>query len=179
MSSDDSGLAVLNTGTPKHYVKEGVLGCVLAWGGRVFTNRQSIEYDLTFLREHNYEYDCTLHGEQTIRSAAMALAKDSSEVDISRAAQRLNSPLLVFEALGGDNSNPQKDALDFSRSDLIVTSVFLNDGRLCYRFYEGAGKTHRCDELSKEMGSALQITDLAGNTLDQVGPYQIGCLYCI
>lgn len=177
MRSDTQGLAVLNTGTPKHFVKDGVLGCVLAWGGRVFTNRQCIEFDLEYLEKRNYAFDCTLHGNQTIRSGVLALTRDSSEVDIARAAQRLNSPLLVYDAPDANNSDSQQNVLDFKKTDLIVTAVYLYEGRPCYRFYEGAGKTHSVEALSKATGCALQIIDLAGNALGQVGPYQIGGLY--
>lgn len=178
--SDPSGLAILNTGTPKHFVREGVLGCVLAWGGREYSNRQghaADEYIQKICHDERYQYDLKLHGEQMIRSGAMALTSDSTETDIARAAQCLNSPLLVLDSDESPSPERRHVALDLGKTDLIVTAVFLQEGRLCQRFYEGAGRTHSIEGLSKAAGCGLRITDLAGNRLDRVQPYQIGCLY--
>lgn len=179
--SEMAGLAVLNTGTPKHFVSDGVLGCVYAWGGRTFTNRQDVEGHMNFLEVHNHEYDCTLKGEQIIHAGAMALAPDTSETEIARAAQCLNSPLLIFGAeaeLSGAVSRPGSSpgALDLSKTGLIITAVFSEGGRLVYRFYEGAGSTHAVADLCKALGCELLVTDLAGNRLAEVTPYRIGCL---
>ncbi len=75
----------MNTGPSKHFVKDGSLACVLAWGENVFTNRQDVGGHLRILEEHNFEYDAELKGEQTIRTGVMALSRDSSEAGITRA----------------------------------------------------------------------------------------------
>jgi hypothetical protein len=178
--SDTAGLSVLNTGTPKHFVQDGVLGCVLAWGGQEYSNRQgqaADEYIQKICHDERYQYDLKLHGEQTIRSGAMALAGDTTETDLARAAQCLNSPLLVLDAGESLPAEHQHVALDMGKSDLIVTAVFLQEGRLCHRFFEGAGKSHSIESLSAAAGCGLRVTDLKGQPLDQVQPYQIGCIY--
>lgn len=107
----------------------------------------------------------------------MALSRDSTETDIARAAQCLNAPLLVLASGDSPFTERRHVALDLGKMDLIVTAVFLQEGKLCYRFFEGAGRTHSIEGLSEAAGCGLRITDLTGNPLNQVKPYQIGCLF--
>lgn len=155
--SDPSGLALMNTGTPKHFVQEGVLGCVLAWGGKEYSNRQDVDAYIQLCQDERYQYDLKLYSKQTIRSGAMALASNSMETDIARAAQCLNSPLLVLASDDSLFSEQRHVALDLGKMDLIVTAIFLQEGKLCYRFFEGAGRTHSIKGLSEAAGCGSRM----------------------
>ena len=164
------GLAVFNTGTPKHYVEQGVIGCVLAWGGRTFTNRTNPNW------EERQVYDLTLRGTHMIRSGAMALAPGASEVILTRAAQSLNSPMLVDQVPGAEGGQPRVWTVDLGGTGLIGTALLSRDGRPVCRFFEPAGQPHPVQDIRAALGAEGQVTGLDGRILDRVDPYRIGYL---
>jgi len=164
------GLALFNTGTPKHFVEQGIIGNILAWGGRVFTNRTNTDWE----KCHNY--DLTLKGTHTIRSGAMVFAPGASEVQLTRAAQCLNSPMLVCASKGADGGKPQVWTLDLGGTGLIGTAILTMGGRPVCRFFEPAGKLHSAKDIQAAIGADVQVSDLTGRILDRVDPYRIGYL---
>ena len=166
----DGGLAVCNTGTPKHFVEQGVIGCVLAWGGRTFTNRTNTNW------EERQIYDLTLQGTHVIRSGAMAFAPGASEVMLTRAAQSLNSPMLVDSLAATGGGSPRVWTVDLGGTGLIGTAVLIRDGRPVCRFFEPAGSPHAVRDIRAAIGADVQVTDLDGRILDRVDPYRIGYL---
>jgi hypothetical protein len=165
------GLAVMNKGTPKHFVENGIIGCVWAWGGRTFSNRMH----LGWLK--NNKYDLSLKGVQTIVTGIMALNPEQSEADIAQAAQCLNTPMFTFEMKKHAESTPQKHFPDLSETGLIATAILTKDGQTECRYYEAEGKSHNVEKLSKDIGFNIHVTDLTGNAVDEITPYRIGYIY--
>lgn len=170
VQGENGKLVVMNTGTPKHFVEDGVIGCVLAWGGNVYSNRMHLDW---LDRNH---YDLSLKGTQTIRSGIMATKNETTEAEISRSAQCLNSPLLTFGITDAAENISNKWGLDFSNIGLVVTAVLEKDGRTVCRFFEAEGRSHSIQEICKSIGYKVNITDLIGENLQEITPYRIGYL---
>jgi hypothetical protein len=166
----EGGLALINTGMPKHYVEDGTIANVLAWGRKEYSNR------LQGSEEWVHAYDLSLSGVHYLRSAVVALATDHSEVDIARRAQCVNHPLLVFHASQTDVLPKPYWSLDLSRTNLLSSSLSLRDGRPVCRFWESGGGSQTVEELREALGMNVDVTDLAGEPLEVIGPYRIGYL---
>ncbi|NQU76217.1 MAG: hypothetical protein HQ546_07895 [Planctomycetes bacterium] len=160
-------LTVFNTGTPKHYVADGVLACVWAWGGRSFSNRMHADW------AKKDQYDLRLSGVHLIRSAVQAVA-DASDAQLARAAQSLNSPLIALGGPLGPQPAPIRQPLDLLETSLISTAVVRRGGVPALRFFESDGKTHSATQLSEALGQSVKITDLRGRPMDSISPYRIG-----
>ena len=165
------GLAVMNKGTPKHFVENGVIGCVWAWGGRTFSNRMH----LSWLKKN--KYDLSLKGVQTIVTGIMVLNPGLSEAYIAQAAQCLNTLMFTIGMVKHAESIPRKHVPDLSETGLIATAILTKDGQMACRYYEAEGKSHRVDKLSKNIGCNILVTDLMGNAVDEITPYRIGYIY--
>jgi hypothetical protein len=163
------GLAVINTGTPKHYVEDGTIASVLAWGGAKYTNRMHADFWLT--KDH---YDLSLHGRQDLHWAVHALPARHEEVDVARIAQRVNCPPLVFSAVSGTALPQPSWSLDLSQTSLVSSALFRNGSRPACRFYECGGAPQTVQQLKSALGLDVEVTDLAGVPLEVIGPYRIG-----
>jgi hypothetical protein len=170
VSGPSGRLALLNTGTPKHYVQDGVIACVWAWGGRSFSNRMHVDW------AKKDQYDLTLKGTQTIRIGVLGAEPEISEVDVARAAQYLNCPLAVFAGPLSPSHGSTLAPLDFSATSLVATAVTLRDGSPAYRFYEASGNSHTSTEICRLLSRQVRILDLKGQPMDVVSPYRIGYL---
>jgi hypothetical protein len=171
LSGMQGGLALLNTGTPKHYVADGAIVNVLAWGRQSYSNRMHVE---GWLKQN--QYDLSLKGIQEIHSAVCSVNPADSEVTIARNAQCLNTPMPVFGASSSSRLPLPGWSFDLSGTSLISSAIFLRDGRPVCRFYEAGGTTQSIDDLCHALGCEVKVTDLAGVQLDSVTPYRIGYL---
>jgi len=167
---------VINTRTVKHWVDNGTIGCVLAWGGR--QNSQT-GVDFSSRRDVNIyaqfgPFDLSLNGSHSINHGILPIVREMSEAQIAQTAQCVNSPFLVFPAQGGQEPIDQGNTLDFLGTGLVCTAVFREDGELVYRYFEGVGKTCRVDCMNKNFGRKLHVRDLPGDDIDEVTPYRIG-----
>ncbi len=166
----EGGLALINTGMPKHYVEDGTIANVLAWGRKEYSNR------LQGSEEWVHAYDLSLSGAHYLRSAAVAMAAGHSEVHIARRAQCVNHPVLVFGAARASEPPIARWSLDLSRTSLISSALFLRDDRPVCRFWESGGGSQGVEELSEALGMKVDVTDLAGEPLEVIAPYRIGHL---
>lgn len=160
------GLALLNTGTPKHYLEAGTLANVLAWGGEQFSNRMHNTWTA------NPPGILALDGMHQLRHAVLALEGGCSEVAITRCTQCVNTPLLcVSTAL----PTPRWQ-FDLSTTSLISTALILRNHRLTCRFYEAAGCVQTLENLRQAVKAEIEVTDLTGAPLASIEPYRIGYL---
>jgi hypothetical protein len=118
------GLVYVNWGTVKHWVRNGVIANVLAWGGNTFDNR--IDFDFWVSKQ---QYDLKLYGKQTIKYALIPLAEFDGN-RIVRAVEDLTTP--VFVTKGGG----EKSFYEIRNQDLAVTAVFEKQGKLWARGYD-------------------------------------------
>ena len=142
VSGPQGGLALYNTGTPKHYVEAGTIVNVLAWGGESFSNRMHVQGWL-----QNTQYDLSLRGLQQIRAAVQAVENKHSEVALARNAQRVNTPLLAFAASHTSALPAPHWSLDLAQTSLVSSALFLRSDRPACRFYEAGGTTQTSDEI--------------------------------
>jgi hypothetical protein len=115
------GLAYVNWGTVKHWVKEGVIANVLAWGGNVFDNRM----DFDFWTSHQ-QYDLRLYGKQKIKYALIPYSEfDGNRV--VRDVSDLTTPVFVTKGSG------EKSFYELKNRDLAVTAVYEKEGKVWAR----------------------------------------------
>jgi len=167
---NNGGLALFNTGTPKHYVKDGIIANVLAWGRESYTNRMHISW------LQQTQYDLSLKGCQQIHSAVQALGAKHSEVNLARYAQCINSPLTAFFAAQRTTPPLPRWSLDLSPTSLLSSAFFLRGDRPVCRFYEAGGISQSVNDLRRTLGAEVAVTDLQGNPLEVITPYRIGYL---
>ena len=118
------GLVYINRGTVKHWVRDGLIANVIAWGGKTFDNR--IHFDF-WTRESRY--DLCLYGKQKIEYYLIAYG----QFDGNRIVQDVNniiSPVFVTEGRG------QKSFYEVADKDIAVTAVFEKDGQIWVRGYK-------------------------------------------
>ena len=117
------GLAYVNRGTVKHWVKDGVIANVIAWGGNRFNNRTHWGWtDRT-------QYDIRLYGKQKIEYFLIPCGKfDANE--IVRQVDALTWPVLVTSGKG------EKSLYRLDSEDLVTTSVFQKDDEVWARGYK-------------------------------------------
>ncbi len=117
------GLVYIHRGTVKHWVNDGTIANVLAWGDNQFTNRLHwdwIEYS---------EYDIRLYGNQKIEYYLLPLG----EFDGNRITQMVDdivSPVFVTQGEGERSFYSQNEA------DTQVTGIYLDDGEVWVRGYQ-------------------------------------------
>jgi hypothetical protein len=117
------GLVYVHRGTVKHWVKDGTIANVLAWGDNQFTNRLHwdwIEYT---------EYDIRLYGKQKIEYYIIPLDEfDGNE--ITHIVDDIISPVFITSGNGEKSFYSQED---YSMS---ITSVYVKDGKVWMRGYQ-------------------------------------------
>jgi hypothetical protein len=119
------GLTYVNRGTPKHWVRNGVLANTLAWGGKKWTNR--IHYDWWMRLCPNY--DLRLYGRQKIEYFLIpAGAFDGAAA--TRAVEALTAPVFIAPGTGERSLCRLKD------DSLAVTSLFEKEGQVWARGYQ-------------------------------------------
>jgi hypothetical protein len=114
------GLAYVNRGTLKHWVRDGVVANVLAWGGNSIGNRDELFWDES-------KYDIRLYGKQTIEYSLIPYDRfDGNEIvhDVTN----WTSPVLISKGQG-EKSFYQVDA------GYAVTATYEKNGRIWARGY--------------------------------------------
>ncbi|UCC23161.1 MAG: hypothetical protein JSW23_03660 [Planctomycetota bacterium] len=117
------GLVYVNRGTVKHWVQDGVVANVVAWGGNHFSNRLHWEW------LESPQYDIRLYGKQRIEYFIIPCG-DFNGTSVVQAVGDLISPVFVCEGKGDKSFYRVKD------KDLAVTSVYEKDGQVWARGYK-------------------------------------------
>jgi len=132
------GLVYVNWGTVKHWVRNGVIANVLAWGGNTYDNRLDFDYWVT-----QQQYDLKLYGKQTIKYALIPLGKFDGN-RIVREVNDLAAPVFINGGSGG------RSFYEVKNKDLAVTAVYAKDGKVWARGYSlptGKKAGHRDFEI--------------------------------
>jgi len=117
------GLVYVNRGTPKHWVRDGVLANTVAWGGRAFSNRMHKDW----LRHR--QYDLRLFGKQKIEYFLIP-AGAFDAVKVVRAVDDLIAPVWMGPG------NGTKSFYSFKDESLTLTSLYEKDGEVWARGYK-------------------------------------------
>ena len=117
------GLVYVNRGTVKHWVRNGVMANILAWGGNIFGNR--LHFDFWASKR---EFDLRIHQPQSLEYFIVPFEQFDGR-KVVRQVSDLTTP--VFVAPGkGSRSVYKSDDKAFA-----VTSVFRSEGEIRARGY--------------------------------------------
>ncbi len=117
------GLVYVNRGTVKHWVEDGVMANVVAWGGNHFSNR--LHWELL----ESPQYDIRLYGKQKIKYFVIPCGKFDGSTIVQKVAD-LTSPVFVCNGKG------HKSFYKVKEKDLAVTSVYEKDEQVWMRGYK-------------------------------------------
>jgi hypothetical protein len=117
------GLTYINRGTVKHWVRNGVIANVLAWGSNHFDNR--MHYDGWTERQ---EYDLRLYGNQKVEYWLVPY-DNFDGVRVVQDAIALASPVFALSGAG------EKSYYEIRQEDLASTAIFHEDGEVRARGY--------------------------------------------
>jgi len=136
----NGGLVYVNRGNCKHWVKDGVIGNVIAWGakgawggkGKCFGNRQSgFNFILRGSKEGEEErlFDLRLYGKQTIEYFLIPQGQfDGNE--IVKKVRDLTFPVFITKG------NGEKSFYRQTQKNLNVTSLYKNNNEIWVRGYK-------------------------------------------
>lgn len=118
------GLAYVNRGTVKHWIKDGVIANVLAWGGTRFDNRMHFEFWTS-----KTQYDLRLYGKQKIEYYLLPYGKFDGNA-IVREVDDLTAPVFIAPGAGHGSFYRVSD------KNLFVTAVYERKGEAWVRGYQ-------------------------------------------
>jgi len=118
------GLTYVNRGTVKHWVRDGVIANVIAWGSMTFDNRihfdfwtKEDKYDIRLYGKHKIEYSLIPHGvfngDQTVHDVNDIIA-----------------PVWIVHGKGEKSFYGVKD------KDLALTAIYVKDNQIWARGYK-------------------------------------------
>lgn len=117
------GLVYVNCGTIKHWVHDGVIANVLAWGSTHFSNR--LHWDWL---EYN-QYDIRLYGKQKIEYYLMPYKRFDGKRIVQDVAA-ITAPVYLAEGQG------EHSYYNLKKEDLAVTGIYHKDGTVWLRGYQ-------------------------------------------
>lgn len=118
-----NGLVYINRGTVKHWVENGLMGNVVAWGSNHFTNRVDWNWN------SNPQYDIRLYGKQKIDYFLIPYDRFDAEKIISD-VEDIIAPVFITNGKG------EKSFYHIDNKDLAPTSFYLKDGKIWVRGYK-------------------------------------------
>jgi hypothetical protein len=171
ISDGDKGLAYFHQGTPKHWVKGGVLFNLLGWGEETdaIGNRLG-------LGRWPKSFDQRLNGRHRLRAAVYPHAGDWRTADVMSMARSFGHPPLAFLKSGGEGALPASlDLLELPGPHVQATAVKVEDGEVMCRVYSsGERPAEVVPQLNRlEFAGLFSLVD---EPLQQVGSYQIAKL---
>ncbi len=121
------GLTYVNRGTPKHWVRNGVIANTIAWGGRHFSNRVQWEWTQAAAK-----YDLRLYGKQKVEYFLIPSGHYDA-ARIVRDVESLIAPVFVSRGKG------RKSFYEVKAPSLTVTSLFEKEDEVWARGYKLPG----------------------------------------
>ena len=118
------GLVYVNRGTVKHWIENGVMANVVAWGSNHFTNR--VDWDGWLIRP---QYDLRLYGKQKIEYYLIPYDGFDATKIISD-VEDIITPVFIYPGKG------EKSFYQVENKDLHPTAIYLKDGKIWVRGYK-------------------------------------------
>jgi len=118
------GLVYINTGTTRHWVKDGVIANVAAWGSNHFTNRH--HWGAWISRP---QYDIRLYGNQKITYYLIPFG-DFDGNKITTAVKKIVAPTFKYPGRG------EKSFYKVEDENLAITSIYEKDEKIWKRGYK-------------------------------------------
>jgi hypothetical protein len=164
----EKGLAYLHQGTPKHWVTEGKLANLFAWGEdtAAFNNR-------LFPSNSTKRHDQRLRGTQTIHCALYPHTGDWRTADVIGVARSYGTPPVAYLADGSGGELPTGlEILTLAPNGLAATAVRVRGSEVLCRLYSTAEDA----TVVGARASCLRpvgARSLGGEAITSVRPYQI------
>jgi hypothetical protein len=163
-------LAYFHQGTPKHWVADGVLNNLLAWGEHTdaIGNRNDLSrWPKTF--------DQRLRGRHTLVTAVYPYAGAARPAELISLARSFNQPLVAVVARGEGGRLPtQQKVLVLADQAVAATAVMVQGNQLACRLYSTGEATPVTVAPVGLRPTGLWSLD--GAALPALGPFQIGTL---
>ncbi len=167
ISTDKCGLSYINKGTPKHWIRNGVMINVIAWGGNKFTNRQHLGWS------KRTQYDLKLYGSYSISYSLYPHKNGWRKARVANVTQDLSFPLLAYQESNHKGILEKKTSFFRLFPDtLVMTSIQSSKDRVNCRVYNIGEKTSPRVEGAK----LIRISDLSGKQIDGIERFQIANL---
>ncbi|MBA7520246.1 hypothetical protein ES705_12339 [subsurface metagenome] len=118
-----NGLVYVNRGTIKHFVEDGVVGNVVAWGNDRFTNR--VHWDWI----SRPPYDIRLYGKQKIEYYLIPFDEFDAS-NIIHTVENIITPVHMIQGSG------EKSFYQIDNKDYVFTAIYSKDNRVWVRGYK-------------------------------------------
>jgi len=136
ISDGEHGLAFFHRGTPNHWVTDGALVNLIAWG----EDTDAIHNGLGRYQWPK-AFDQRLHGRHTIHQAVLPHTGDWRSADLPRAARDVHTALPAFlETPHLGDLPPSLTVLALTDAELAATAVQAVDDRVICRVYAAYGR---------------------------------------
>lgn len=122
------GLVYVNRGTVKHWVKDGVIANVMAWGGNLYDNRMHYPRIWKGLSK----FDIALSGNQTIRYDIIPFGTFDGR-RITQEVDNLVSPVFVVKGKGDESFHNKR------YDGTTVTSIYRHENGMMARGFKHPG----------------------------------------
>ena len=169
ISDGRRGLAYLHQGTPKHWVTEGMLVNLFAWGEdtAAFNNRM-------FQVNSSKRHDQRLQGIQAIRCALYPHAGDWRTADVMGVARSYGTPPVAYLAgVHGGELPSSKEILGLAPHVIAATAVRVQGSGVLCRLFSAAEEPVVVDASTCCLRS-VGLRSLDGGNLASLRPFQIG-----
>jgi hypothetical protein len=165
------GLAYFHQGTIKHWVKDGILVNLFAWG-------EETEAIGSRLWRHNWRktFDQRLRGKHEIRCALFPHAGDWRRADVTGAARSYGAPPQVYLAERHGGELPASlGVVSLTDAAINSTAVKVDGEDIICRVY---GVAERACPVNAELHNLQpgDLRSLSGESLTHLRPFQIGTL---
>jgi hypothetical protein len=169
VSDSEKGLAYFHQGTPRHWVTEGVLVNLFAWG-------EDTAAIGSRLWQHNWPkaFDQRLRGSHTIRCALYPHIGDWQTSDVIGVARSYGAPPMAYSAEVHPGELPDSmGVLNFLSSSIAATAVKVEGSQIVCRLYSAGEEASSVDADVRGMRS-LRLRSLCGEEVDHIAPFEIG-----
>jgi alpha-mannosidase len=169
LSDGEAGLAFFHQGTPTHWVTEGTLFNLIAWG----EDTDAIHNGLgryQWLKS----FDQRLDGRHIIHQAVYPHAGDWRAADIPRAAREFGFPPVATLAKAHPGSLPPSlTVIQLTDPLMEATSVRTIEGQVACRVYAAYGREASAQAVTQGVQPA-ELRLISGDRISTLHPYQIG-----
>ncbi|MBN1918499.1 MAG: hypothetical protein JW889_11370 [Verrucomicrobia bacterium] len=172
ISSQQAGVTYLQSGMLKHWVSDGTLCNLLAWGTR--TNHWNSR--CYGAMEYAKQFDLTLNGAHIYRWAVMPHAGLSSAAGAPDIARRFAEPLTGTITSVGAEAVQHPDILRIAPDNLEPVTIESQAGKLRCLVFERAGRRANPAAFLHGKRTKCRATTLDGVPRKTFAPFQIGWL---
>jgi hypothetical protein len=172
ISDGKKGVAYFHQGTIKHWVIGKTLMNLFAWGEET----DAVGNRMDMLRWPKC-FDQRLRGKHTIHTAIYPHSGDWRSADVVGAARSYGMAPLAYVTGSHPGTLPDKMImLMLNQPEIVATVVRVEGEQVLCRFYSVSQQLEPVEPAVEGL-IPVGMTTLLGESIDQIGPFQIGQLY--